>query len=410
MLLKNKPKRPELLKKSNQNCFIDLDAAATTPVALEVFEKMKPYFSTTYFNPNSTHQAAQIVSREIAQARQLIADYFDIADGKILFTASATEANNWIIQSCAQTLMTPGGKPHIIYSAIEHDSIIAPIKYLENKGVITTTAIGVDQNGLINLQELENSLSPRTVLVSIMGVNNEVGTIEPLQKVGEFLGLFRQKQGTPYPYFHTDAAQALNYFSWNQIKGLDYLTLSAHKIYGPKGIGGLVTFNSSSFKNLKPLLLGGHQEFNLRAGTENTPFIIGLAQALLALRANNKKDIPYLNKLRKIFANTLSKENKAIQINGSLDLSSPAIINFYFPGVLASDMVIGLSEKGILASPGAACSANNLNPSHVIKAMYNDKNRARESVRFSLNHHLNVREVKKAASIAGKLYNKLIQS
>jgi cysteine desulfurase len=240
-----------------------------------------------------------------------------------------------------------------------------------------------------------------------MGVNNEIGVLEPLEEIGKCLTAFRQKQNTPYPYFHTDAVQALNYFSWSHIKGLDYLTLSAHKVYGPKGIGSLLTFNIASFKNLQPLILGGHQEFNLRAGTENVPLIVGLAQALSILRANRKKEIAHLANLRKVFLSSLLKENKLIEINGSLGLSVSAILNCYFPGVLASDMVIGLSEKGILASPGAACSASSNSPSHVISALYHNKNRAQESIRFSFNHNLSLNEVKKAAIIAGKLYNKL---
>ncbi|MCX6737729.1 MAG: cysteine desulfurase family protein [Candidatus Parcubacteria bacterium] len=407
MFLNNKQKRRGLFLGSSQYPQIDLDSASTTPMSLEVLQKMKPYFLDIYFNPSALHLAGQSVASEVSLKRREIADFFNLKDGNVLFTASATEANNWVVQSCAQIALPKGIKPHIIYSAIEHDSVIAPIKTLENKGFITTTVLNVDKNGLIDIEELEKKLSTNTVLVSIMGVNNEIGVLEPLEEIGKCLTAFRQKQNTPYPYFHTDAVQALNYFSWSHIKGLDYLTLSAHKVYGPKGIGSLLTFNLASFKNLQPLILGGHQEFNLRAGTENVPLIVGLAQALSILRANRKKEIAHLADLRKVFLNSLLKENKLIKINGSLGLSVSAILNCYFPGVLASDMVIGLSEKGILASPGAACSASSNSPSHVISALYHNKNRAQESIRFSFNHNLSLNEVKKAAIIAGKLYNKL---
>lgn len=407
MFLINKQKRKGLFRKSNKYPIIDLDAASTTPMSLEVLRKMSPYFTDLYFNPNAIHSAGQLVASEISLKRKEITEYFHVQNSNVLFTSSATEANNWVILSCAQVILPKGAKPHIIYSAIEHDSIIAPIKALENKGLITTTVLNVDENGLISLEELEKNLSENTTLVSVMGVNNEIGVLEPLKEIGELLNSFKHKQNTPYPYFHTDAVQALNYFSWEDIKGLDYLTLSAHKIYGPKGIGGLLIFNVPSFKNLQALILGGHQEFNLRAGTENVPLIMGLAEALSILNINQNKEIKYLTKLKKSFLTNLLKESQFIEVNGSLDYSSPCILNCYFPGVLASDMIIGLSEKGILASPGAACSASSTNPSHVINALYHNKIRAQESVRFSFNHNLSLNDVKKAAVVTGGIYKKL---
>lgn len=405
------PKTIKTLKrkpKNNYKNWLDLDAASTTPVAKEVATAMNPYFSDIYFNPSSPHIAGQLASKKLLDSRQEIADYFSVTPEDIIFTTSATEANNWIIEDCSQIVLPNKEKPHIIYSAIEHDSVIAPILRMEHRGLINTTILPVGTNGLINNCDLEVALTPNTVLVSIMGVNNETGTLEQLNLIDQCLEKFRKQSKTSYPYFHSDGVQALNYFSWSDLKGIDILTFSGHKIYGPKGIGGLVFLNHSALKIMNPLIVGGHQEFNLRAGTENLPAIVGLAEAFDLLKKTSLEDEKYLLKLRSLFWLTLQKENKNIQLNGNLDLSASSIINCYFPDVLASDMTVGLSEKCILASPGAACSASLGGPSHVINAMYHDEARAKESMRFSFNHYLRESDIEKAAHITGELYNRLI--
>jgi len=368
---------------------------------------MRPYCNEIYFNPNAIHAAGQLASRAMAFNRQIVADYFSVNANEILFTSSATEANNWVAESCAQMILPDKAKPHIIYSAVEHDSVIAPFLRLERQGVITTTVLPVDDRGIVDIQAIEKAVNKRTVLVSVMAVNNEMGAIEPLALVGKYLDKFKRQQKTPYPYFHTDAAQALNYFVWSDLKCLDCLTFSGHKIYGPKGIGGLAFNSSQMLKIMSPLIVGGHQEFNLRAGTENLPAIVGLAKALLILKQNAASDKDYLFKLRSLFWKTIQEYNTGIQVNGEIKFSVPSIINCYFPGVLASDMVAGLSEKGVLASPGAACSASLGMPSHVIDALYHDKQRALESVRFSFGHHLKLNEVKEAARLTAELYTQL---
>ena len=405
------PKTIKILKrepKNNYKNWLDLDAASTTSVAKEVVAAMDPYFSDIYFNPSSPHIAGQLASKKLLDSREEIADYFSVTPEDVIFTTSATEANNWIIEDCSQMVLPNKEKPHIIYSAIEHDSVIAPILRMEQRGIINTTILPVDNNGLIDARDLEAALTPNTVLVSIMGVNNETGTLEPLNLISQCLEKFRKQNKTSYPYFHSDGVQALNYFSWSDLKGIDVLTLSGHKIYGPKGIGGLVFLNHSVLKIMNPLIVGGHQEFNLRAGTENLPAIIGLAKAFNLLKKTSLEDTKYLLKIRSLFLLALQKENKNIQLNGNFDFSAPSIINCYFPGVLASDMTVGLSEKCILASPGAACSASLGGPSHVINAMYHDEVRAKESMRFSFDHHLRESDIKKATHITGELYNRLI--
>jgi cysteine desulfurase len=301
---------------------LDLDAASTTPVAKEVMTAMDPYFSDIYFNPSSPHLAGQLVSKKLLDSRKEIADYFSVTSEDIIFTTSATEANNWIIEDYSQIVLPNKEKPHIIYSVIEHDSVIAPILKMEQRGLINTTILPVDNNGLINIYDLEKALTPNTVLVSIMGVNNETGILEPLNLIGQCLEKFRKQNKSNYPYFHSDGVQALNYFSWSNLKGIDVLTLSGHKIYGPKGIGGLVFLNHRALKIMNPLTVGGHQEFNLRAGTENIPSVIGLAKALNLLGKTSLNDKKYLLKLQSLFWLTLQKENKNIQLNGNLNFSA----------------------------------------------------------------------------------------
>ena len=393
--------------KNNHYSWIDLDAASTTPTSGEVLRAMKPYWSEIYFNPNAIHAAGQLAARAMAYNWQIVADYFSTNADEILFTSSATEANNWLAESCAQIILPEKEKPHIIYSAIEHDSVIAPLLRLEHEGRITTTVLPVNDKGIVDIQALEKAVNKRTVLVSVMAVNNEMGALEPLASIGEYLDKFRHQQKTFYPYFHSDAAQALNYFTWSAVKYLDCLTFSGHKINGPKGIGGLAFLNSQMLKIMNPLIVGGHQEFNLRAGTENLPAIVGLAKALSILKQNTVSDNNYLFKLRSLFWKTIQEHNSNIQVNGEMNFSVPSIINCYFPGVLASDMIAGLSEKGVLASPGAACSASLGMPSHVINALYHDKERAQESVRFSFGHQLGLNEVKEAARLAADLYTHL---
>ncbi len=400
-----------LLKRKAKNSvppWIDLDAASTTPIYEEVLRAMGPYYSEIYFNPNSVHAAGQLAARALTYNRQIVADYFAVRSQEILFASSATEANNWIIESCSRIKLPTQKKPHIIYSAIEHDSVIAPILRLKNEGVITTTILPVGQNGLVDIGTLEKALTKETVLVSIMAVNNEIGSLEPLLSIGQSLAKFKNQQKTLYPYFHSDAAQGLNYFHWPDLKYLDCLTFSGHKINGPKGIGGLAIFNSQMLKTIVPLIVGGHQEFNLRAGTENLPAIIGLAKALEILKQNSASDHERLFRLRSLFWETLQEYHSHILLNGDLNASVPSIINCYFPGILASDMVAGLSEKGVLASPGAACSASLGTPSHVIYALYHDKERAQESVRFSFGRSLDYDNVKHAAQLTAGLYTQLL--
>lgn len=407
MFLQKTIKSLKRKQKDNLCAWLDLDTASTTPTASQVLATMKPYFSEVYFNPSAIHAGGQFASRALTHSRQEVADYFSVSPNDILFTASATEANNWVVESSAQISLPNKEKPHIIYSAIEHDSVIAPIVRLEQRGLITASVLPVDNNGLVDISELEKTINPRTVLVSIIAVNNEVGTLEPLSLIGQCLENFRKQNQKSYPYFHSDAAQALNYFSWSDLKFLDFITFSGHKIYGPKGIGGLTFFNHRALQDMVPLIVGGHQEFNLKAGTENLPAIVGLAQTLALLKQNSVEEKTHLLNLRSIFWTTLLKENKSIRLNGDLNCSVPSIINCYFPGVLASDMVIGLSEKGVLASQGAACSASLGVPSHVVNAMYHDKTRAQESVRFSFSRHLRTTDVKHAAHLVTDLYNQL---
>ncbi len=270
---------------------IYLDNAATTPLDPKVLKAMTPYLKSDYGNPSSLHAKGQKAVAAINEARKEIADFLGAQDKEIIFTGSATEANNLAVLGLARKIRKekPDFVPHIITSQIEHDAILEPCKILEAEG-IEITRLPVDKEGIVAINDVERAIKPNTILVSIMYANNEVGTIEPIREIGELLKKKKyQLQGTSYkiPFFHTDAVQAINYLDCNiERLGVDMLTLSGHKIYGPKGVGALYVKKGTP---LEPIVFGGGQGFGLRSGTENVAFIAGLGAAIKEVEKNKPK-------------------------------------------------------------------------------------------------------------------------
>ena len=341
---------------------IYLDYASSTPIATEVVKVMESHWSDTFGNPGSTHWFGQQASGAVFKARQTIASFLDVDYKDILFTSSATEANNLALRGVLKK--SKQKNPRIVVSAIEHESILETCRDLEKEGV-EVVYIPVNKEGIVDCKEVERALNKRTILVSIMYANNEIGTIQPVKKIGELIKKYKGEDN--YPLFHTDAVQAFQYLPCSIKKlGADLLTLSAHKIYGPKGIGLLCVKDKGL---LAPIITGGGQESGLRSGTENVPYIIGLAKAMELVEKNRNKELRRVGELRDYFWKEMKDVVSDIEMNGSLKNRLPNNINIYFPGRPASDLCIELDIWGLAVSSGTACSARSIKPSYVIEAL-----------------------------------------
>lgn len=386
---------------------IYLDYAATTPVDTEVLRAMKPYFADQFGNPGSLHYPGQEAIAALDRSRETIAKSIGANFREIIFTSSATEANNlalrgaisnfeFLISSEGQDPNDSKFKPRIVISATEHESVLETARDLERWGV-EVIYLPVDKNGLADLKKLKSSLNENTVLVSIMYVNNETGVIQPIGEISKIISDFKGQQSKfeirnskferPWPLFHTDASQALQYLNCNvDDLGVDLMTLSSHKIYGPKGAGCLYIRNplpATSYQ-LQASTTGGGQEFNLRSGTENIPAIVGFAKAVEIVDSQK----PLANRTTKELQDRLWRGIKKIypkaQLNGDALKRLPNNINVYLPGINAEEFLIKLDLAGVAVSTGSACKARALDSSHVLEAMGFNKLRAKNSLRFSL--------------------------
>ena len=365
---------------------IYLDYAATTPVDEKVKEAMLPFFSRSFGNPSSLHSFGRETRKAIEDSREKTADFLNASAEEIIFTGSATEANNMAIRGVVANYK----KPHIITSQIEHPAVLRTCQALEKEG-IEVTYLKPDQEGIISLRSLKEEIKENTALVTIMTVNNEVGTIQPIKEIAELL---KEKD----IIFHTDAVQAANHLDLNVKElGIDLLTLSGHKFYGPKGIGILFKRNSLS---LKPLTFGGHQERGLRPGTENVPAIVGLGKALEILEKGKEKELrdKLLKKLLEI---------ERVKLNGSLKKRVPNNINVYIPGIEGEALLVMLDEQGLAVSTGSACSSGDLKASHVLKAMGFGDERAHSSIRITLGKYTTEEEIERAGEIIKETVEKL---
>ena len=350
---------------------IYFDHNATTPVLPEVFEAMRPYFCDEWGNPSSAYRFGSKLKTLIGTAREQVADLIGALPEEILFTSCATESNNAVIQS---VLKSNPAKRHIVTSAVEHSSVLNHCQALEKEDY-RVTYLPVNRDGLLNMADLENALTDQTAVVSLMWANNETGVLFPVQEIAE---LCRKRE----VLFHCDAVQAAGKVEINaRPTPVDYLSLSGHKFYAPKGVGALYVRRNSPFV---PFLHGGHQENGLRGGTENVPLIVGLGKAAeLAsqrLQGFDAKVRPLRDNLE---ASILTKISNT-EVNGHLDLRLANTTNIIFRGVESETLLVLLDQAGICASKGSACLGNSDGPSHVIKAMKPEGVTARESLRFSL--------------------------
>lgn len=353
-----------------------LDNAATTRLDARVLAKMKPYLTTKYANPSSIHLPGQEAFLDLSKARQAVAKLIGGEAEGVIFTASATEANNFIIKGVARANRTEK-KNKIIVSAIEHPCVRESALELEREG-FKVEFIPADHEGLITAAALEKLIDSSTILVSVMAVNNEIGTIQDIAALAKIA----HKHGA---YFHSDAVQAVPYLKLDVKKmGLDFMTLSAHKFYGPKGVG--LAYINRKIK-IRPLIVGGGQEDGYRSGTYNLPGVIGLTAALELAYKERTAYLKKVTALRDHFWKSIKKEIPEVKLNGSLAKRVPANLNVMFGYIEGEAILIDLSFRGIHVSTGSACSATNLKSSHVLRAIGLEKNFLNSNIRFSLGRY-----------------------
>lgn len=333
------------------------DHAATTAVREEVLKEMLPYFSLDFGNASSIYSLGRHNKKVIENSREKVAKAINANTKEIYFTGCGSESDNLAIKGVAYANQNKG--KHIITTKIEHHAVLNSCETLEKKG-FKVTYLNVDKDGFINLEELENSITNETILISVMFANNEIGTIQQIKKIGQIAKKYNI-------YFHTDAVQAIGNVRIDvRNMNIDLLSMSAHKFYGPKGVGALYVKNGVEFEKIQD---GGHQEKNKRAGTENVPGIVGMGKAIELIYKNFDEYNNKLKNLRDYYFSQVEKRIKDIKINGDRENRLPGNANISFKGVDGEELLLYLDAKGICASAGSACTTGSTSPSHVLVAI-----------------------------------------
>ena len=365
---------------------IYLDYQATTPMDERVLAAMMPYFTDYFGNSSSQHLYGWEADSAIKQARSAIADSINSTAEEIIFTSGATEANNLAIKGVAEAYFSQG--KHLITVQTEHRAVLDPCRYLESLG-FEVTYLGVNPEGLINLQELEDLIRPDTILVSVMAANNEIGVLQSLAAIGEICHRHQV-------LFHTDAAQAIAKIPLDvETMQIDLMSFTAHKLYGPKGIGALYVRKKNPKVAIAPQMQGGGQEQGLRAGTLYTPQIVGFAKAISLGLAEIESEGQRQKALRNKLWNTINTLD-GIHLNGHFRDRLPGNLNISIEGVKGTSLLLAL-QPAIALSSGSACSASSANPSHVLTALGRSKNLAQASLRLGLGRFTTSEEINQAA-------------
>lgn len=374
---------------------IYLDNAATTRTAPEVVEAMLPFFSENYGNASSIYTLGSVSKKALNQARRTLAEYLGAKQEEIYFTAGGSEADNWALKAAAEAYAEKG--KHIITTRIEHHAVLHTCEYLEKQGY-EVTYVGVDENGIVKLEELKAAIRPDTILISVMYANNEIGTLQPIKEIGQIA----HESGI---LFHTDAVQAFGQLPINVDElHIDMLSASAHKVNGPKGVGCLYIRSGLKLRNL---IHGGAQERSRRAGTENIPGIVGFGKAIeRAVRIMPEKTQKEIE-LRDYLIDQIYEKIPYCRLNGDCSRRLPGNVNFSFQFIEGESLLIMLDMKGICGSSGSACTSGSLDPSHVLLALGMPHELAHGSLRLTLSEE-NTREemdtvVEAIAEIVGKL-------
>ena len=380
---------------------IYMDHAATTPMDSVVLSAMLPYFSDIFATPSSIYALAQESRKVVDDSRQKIASLLGARRSEIMFTSGGTESDNAALRGVASALQSTG--KHIITSQIEHHAVLHTCYQLEQLGY-EISYLPVDQNGIINPTSVINAIREDTILVSIMMANNEIGTIQPIEQICCLVKDEAKRRGTNI-IFHTDAVQAAGFLDFNVKKlGVDLLSLSAHKFYGPKGVGALYIRRGTPFETQ---LSGGGQERGRRSGTENVAAIVGMAKALEISIENREQTNLHCIKLRDKLIKDVMSNIKGVNLNGDDTLRLPNNVNFSFSGVEGEPLLLGLDFAGICVSSGSACSSGSLEPSHVLTSLGLTDEQAQGSLRITLGRENTVEEVEKIVEVLVGLVAKL---
>ena len=376
---------------------IYFDNAASTAVHPEVVKEMIPYFDTQYGNPSSIHQFGRKAKNAIQKARKQVAALIGAEPDEILFTSGGTESNNTILYGIPKLQGSHLDQNHIITSSIEHEAILQPCKEFENIG-IKITYLPVDEHGIVDPNDIANSINSQTVLVSIMLANNEVGTIQPIKEISEIC----KKYQIP---LHTDAVQAVGKVPINVKElGVDALSISSHKINGPKGIGAL--FIKKGLR-VSPQILGGGQENGMRSGTENVASIVGFGKACEIAKERLNENISHFQTLHSSMLSKIVKEIPYVKSNGHPEKRIFNNVHLTFMGVNGEDLIIKLDEHGIAASTGSACSVHTQKASHVLKAMGFNHEQITGSLRMSFGYMNTLDEVNQVVGVLKKVVAEL---
>lgn len=376
---------------------IYLDYAAATPLDPAVLEAMMPYLKDEFYNPSASYQSAKRVRGAINESRRFVAHWLGVKPSEIIFTAGGTEANNLVING----VMSKYSGSEIIISSIEHESVKEPANQYKS------SEAPVDKTGIIDIPKLEKLITDKTALISVVYANNEIGTVQPLREIYTIIEKIRKdrlEKGNKRPLFlHTDACQAGNYLDLHVARlGVDFMTLNGGKIYGPKQSGALYV---RAGLELKPFVRGGGQEQGLRSGTENVASYVGFGRALDIAQYMRVEEAQRVSELRDEFIKMLQKNLPKAIINGSLKKRLPNNISVTFPGVDNERLMMQLDEAGVMCAVGSACSASNVEPSHVLKAIGLSDGQAQSTLRFTLGRQTTQDDLNKVIQLLKEVLN-----
>ncbi|WP_273850901.1 cysteine desulfurase family protein [Guptibacillus spartinae] len=374
---------------------IYMDHAATSPVHPDVIEAMVSSLKSDFGNPSSIHQFGRKSRHALDEARNNLASSIHAKANEIIFTSGGTEADNLAIIGAAKGNLAKGN--HIITTVIEHHAALNACKGLEKEG-FDITYLPVDEKGRISIAELEKAIRPETILITVMYGNNEVGTVQPISEIARMAN----ESGI---IFHTDAVQAYGLINMNvKDLGVDLLSVSSHKINGPKGVGFLYVKDGTK---LVPYSYGGEQERKRRAGTENVAGIVGMEKAAELMHIDREAKVELYQNMKQVMLNTFKEESLSYQVNGDEQHMLPHVLNVSFLDAKVEPMLMNLDLAGIAVSSGSACTAGSHEPSHVLTAMYGDSERTQTAIRFSFGYGNTIDDAKKAAGEVVKIVNRL---
>jgi len=374
---------------------IYLDYAATTPTHPEVVKAMLPYFTEAFGNPSSIYSYGQEAKGAIEEARAKVANLIGARDEEIIFTSGGTEADNFALKGVALTNESKGN--HIITSSIEHHAVIETCKFLEKRGFLVTY-LPVDAYGLVDPDDVKKAISDKTILISVMHANNEMGTIEPITEIGKIAT-------EAEIYFHTDAVQTVGHIPVDVNKlGVDLLSMSAHKLYGPKGVGALYIRKGT---RITPFMHGGEQERRQRASTENVPGIVGFGAAAELAQQEMSQEVQHLTSLRDQLIKSLLERIDHIHLNGHPQRRLPNNVNMSVDFVEGESMLLNLDLEGICASTGSACTSSSLEPSYVLLAMGLPPEQAHGSLRFTLGKWTSEEDISRVLEVCPRVVARL---